>query len=249
MAHLPAELRAQLLEGDWDAFEGAAFPGFGGVHLVDSFPLGSSFDRFEAADYGLNGTAWLLVGVDYDGEPGVCGFAVREGLAARSGLRARGGGSRGGLGDAVGGVHGPGGVASDRRPEPVGCAGHVGDEFSDGRVHLVPGNNDPRAGFMRLRTLMERDPEHPFPKWHPRRSEKGAPRLFVVRRRCPQLVEQIKSAPLQPLDKRDGGEMIDPVWESRSGHAVAAARYAVLSRPIPSEKPEDEITEPRAALH
>jgi hypothetical protein len=130
-----------------------------------------------------------------------------------------------------------------------GAPAMLADEFTDGGVHLVPGNNDPRAGFMRLRTLMECDPEHPFPEWHPRRGEKGAPRLFVVGRRCPQLVEQIKSAPLQPLDKRDGGEMIDPIWESRSGHAVAAARYAVLSRPMPSEKSEDEITDPRAALH
>jgi hypothetical protein len=44
------------------------------------------------------------------------------------------------------------------------------------------------------------------------------------------------------------GALIDPIWESRSGHAVAAARYAVLSRPMPSEKSEDENTDPRAAL-
>jgi hypothetical protein len=72
--------------------------------------------------------------------------------------------------------------------------------------------------------------------------------LFVVGRYCPQLVEQFKSAPLQPLDKRDGGEMIDPVWESRSGHAVAAARYGVMTRPAASKEPEPWIEDPRERM-
>jgi hypothetical protein len=42
---------------------------------------------------------------------------------------------------------------------------------------------------------------------------------------------------LQPTDKRDGGEIVDPAWESRHGHAAAMCRYAVMTRPAPSKEP------------
>src|SRR5207249_4804900 len=67
MAHLSDELQAQLLEGDWGAFEFQALPKFGDAHLVDEFPLTDAHSRLEACDYGLNGTAWSLVPTDFDG--------------------------------------------------------------------------------------------------------------------------------------------------------------------------------------
>ncbi len=82
----------------------------------------------------------------------------------------------------------------------------------------------------RLRELLRCDPDHLFPPWHPRRGERGAPRVFFTPA-VADLVAELRSAPLQPLDKRDGGEIVDPQWESRSGHSAAMARYAVMSRP------------------
>ena len=67
MGELSAELQAQLLDGSWDVFQGAAFPKFGDLHLIDRFPLGDGYSRLEAMDYGLNGTAWALVATDFDG--------------------------------------------------------------------------------------------------------------------------------------------------------------------------------------
>jgi hypothetical protein len=50
-------------------------------------------------------------------------------------------------------------------------------------------------------------------------------------------VDELKAAPLQPIDARDGGEIVDPKWESRYGHAVAMTRYAVMAKPDPSTPP------------
>jgi hypothetical protein len=60
----------------------------------------------------------------------------------------------------------------------------------------------------------------------------------------------MKSAPLLALDSghRDAGEIVDPDWESRFGHAVAAARYGALTRPEASEEPKSSrpLDDPRA---
>jgi len=79
--------------------------------------------------------------------------------------------------------------------------------------------------------------------------EKGAPRLYIVGRSCPELVEQVKAAPLLPLDsgKTGAGEIVHPDWETTYGHAHAALRYGVMSRPGPSEEPDLE-DDPRRAL-
>ena len=85
--------------------------------------------------------------------------------------------------------------------------------------------------------LLRLDENRRFPDWHPRRGQPGSPRWFIVERACPELVSQLKTAPLQPVDKRWAGEMIDPVWEGAHGHAVAAARYGAMSRPAASTEP------------
>jgi Terminase large subunit, T4likevirus-type, N-terminal len=238
MAHLSEELQSQLLEGNWDVFEGAAFPQFGEPHLVDSFPL-DGWARIEGADYGLNGTAWLLLCSDFDGN-----LVFADSIAERELLpdevcrvvlahRAAGWGSShlAYMDPSV--WHRIG--ARDRWGAPAMLA----DEFRNNGVPLQPANNDPRAGLARLRMLMTPDPQHRFPQWHTRAGEYGAPRLFVVGRRCGSLVEQLKAAPLQPLDKRDGGEIVDPMWESRTGHFVAAARYGCLA-PLSASEPEEQ---------
>jgi hypothetical protein len=62
---MPEHLRRQLLEGDWDINEGAAFPEFNRkVHVVDPFDIPSNWTRFRAADYGygsFTGVLWFAV--------------------------------------------------------------------------------------------------------------------------------------------------------------------------------------------
>ena len=62
---LPEHQRRQLLEGDWDINEGAAFPEFSRkIHVVDPFDIPSNWPRFRAADYGYGsytGVLWFTV--------------------------------------------------------------------------------------------------------------------------------------------------------------------------------------------
>jgi len=62
---LPEHQRRQLLEGDWDINEGAAFPEFNRkVHVVEPYDIPSNWARFRAADYGYGsytGVVWFAI--------------------------------------------------------------------------------------------------------------------------------------------------------------------------------------------
>lgn len=65
---LPEHQRRQLLEGDWDINEGAAFPEFNRkVHVVEPYEIPPNWPRFRAADYGYSsysGVLWFTVTPD-----------------------------------------------------------------------------------------------------------------------------------------------------------------------------------------
>jgi len=132
----------------------------------------------------------------------------------------------------------------------TGVAATIATEYSEhsnGEIVLIPGNNDQAAGHARIRELLNLDPAHRFPDWHPRRGEWGAPRLFIVADLCPNLVEQLGGAMLLPIDsgKRGAGEKVDDLWESQTGHAHAALRYGVLTWPDASDWHPDIPNDPR----
>jgi hypothetical protein len=62
---LPEHQRRQLLEGDWDVNEGAAFPEFNRqIHVVDPFDIPDNWPKFRACDYGYGshtGVVWIAV--------------------------------------------------------------------------------------------------------------------------------------------------------------------------------------------
>jgi hypothetical protein len=62
---LPEHQRRQLLEGDWDINEGAAFPEFDRkLHVIEPFDIPETWPRFRAADYGYSsysGVVWFAV--------------------------------------------------------------------------------------------------------------------------------------------------------------------------------------------
>lgn len=243
LSYLPETLQQQLLDGDWGVFEGAAFT-VTPVHEIPSFELEDSHHRFEALDYGLNGAPWCLWATDYEGNL----IAVDMGYWRDE-------------------------LPSDICPEVIefrkrnwgldntcyadpslwkrtygknkwGKPAMLTDEFSDNGIILTAANNDPRAGLARIRELLKLDPTHSFPDWHPHAGEKGSPRIFFTRA-CADLVDELRAAPLQPLDQRDGGEIVDPKWEGKHGHAVAMARYATMSKPDASEEPTPFIEDTR----
>lgn len=245
MSHLDPVLRAQLEEGDWGVFEGAAFT-VTDDHLVDAFPLDNTVERFEAADYGLNGAPWALVAVDYEGNLIFADMVYERDLIPSQLCPLVLAQRKAGWGFDHYAYMDPSVWHRTGSINKWGAPAVLADEFGDNGVALVRANNDPRAGLIRLRELLKLDPAHPFPNWHPRAGEKGSPRMFLHAGNCKPLIDELKGAPLQPLDKRNGGEIVDPVWESRHGHAVAMARYAVMTRPDASDRPEDEPEDWRA---
>ena len=62
---LPEQQRRQLLEGDWDIKEGAAFTEFDrNIHVVEPFHIPSNWVKFRACDYGYgskSGVVWFAV--------------------------------------------------------------------------------------------------------------------------------------------------------------------------------------------
>lgn len=246
LRHLDATLQAQLIDGDWGAFQGAAFT-VTDDHLIDHFQLEDAHDRYEAADYGLNGAPWALVPVDYEGN-----LIFYDMLYAKETLPsdlaplvlAK---RKAGWGDGHYVYMDPTVWKRTGTKNKWGDPAMLADEFSDNGVVIVRANPDPRAGLIRLRELLAPDKDHLFPNWHPRAGEPGAPRVFFHRTRCEPLVEELRGAPLQPIDKPDAGEKVDPTWESQYGHACAMARYAVMAKPAPSVEPPPEIEDPRIA--
>ena len=57
----------------------------------------------------------------------------------------------------------------------------------------------------------------------------------------PELVKQMREAPLAPIETRYGGEHVDLEWERKDGHAHASARYGVASRFTAPTRPAEEI--------
>jgi len=65
---LPEQQRRQLLEGDWDLSEGAAFTEFNRkIHVIEPFDIPDHWPKFRACDYGygsFSGVLWFAVAPD-----------------------------------------------------------------------------------------------------------------------------------------------------------------------------------------
>jgi hypothetical protein len=247
LSHLPEELRRQLLDGDWGAFEGAAFK-VDETHLITRFEPNDAFTRFEAADYGLNGAPWCLWSVDFEGNLIAVDMVYERDMLPSDLATLVVERRKHGWGINNQAYIDPSVWHRTGQRNKWGAPAMLADEFTDNGVAVTPANNDPRAGLIRLRELLRVDPAHPFPSWHERAGQMGAPRIFFDAARTAPLVEELQSAPLQPVDKRDGLEIVNPDWESKHGHAVAMCRYAVMTRPRTPDEPEQPLDDPRAEL-
>jgi hypothetical protein len=220
--------------GEWGAIELAAYQ-LEPEHLISGFKLPEHWRRYEGMDHGLRQGAWLASAVDPDGNIVVHHELYRGGLPSEVaplvlGMRQSWGEPEICVGD-------PNSLAVRAAAlNRWGKPATLQTEYQNEGVAIMLGNDNPRAGHARILELMRLDPARRFPDWHPRRGEPGAPAIFFDERHCPNLISQLRSAPLQPLEKRDGGEMVDADWEGRLGHAHATLRYLVLAHPQASTR-------------
>lgn len=254
LSHLGEILRAQLLDGDWGAFEGAAYPMFRDeVHSVDAFDVPLWWERFESMDWGsTNPCAWHAWAVDNDGnvvcfdelyveepQPHLPDDIAPLVLEVRKAWHPEG---ERPVVHADPSVFDGKGI-TNRWGEPA----NVADEFQHLGIDLSPANRDRQAGYVRIAQLLRVDDTRPFPAWHPRAGELGAPKLFVFKR-CVALREQLQGAPLEAENEPYPGEAVSRKWEGPYGHAHASARYGLMSWAAPAEEPPAEEEDPRVEL-
>lgn len=253
------ELLGELLDD-----EGLAYPYNERLHVIAPFAVPASFERFEHMDFGTSdssATAWYLQAVDYDGNLLVLDGFYEPGLPSETApkilkLRHESWEIRDERGQPVDNacyadpaIFNPG-----QTTNKWGAPAVVADEFTDAGIRLHRANNDRRAGYVRIATLLRADPNHRFPAWHERAGEPGSPRLFIFD--VPgtlELRDAVKWAPLEESDTGPyhgpyPGEAVAVKWEGRKGHAHASLRYGVMSRPSPSDfkHPEPDWTDEAA---
>lgn len=237
------ELDAELLLD-----EGLAYRLVDGIHIIPRFGLPDAWDRFEAMDYGTSApTSWGCFATDHDGNivahglyhsPGYPSEHAAAVQAKRAEWWARDAANR-----AVPALcFAPQDIKTKwSRSQVTGKEISAESEFAEHGITFATAQQDRRAGYIRVAELLRLNPERPFPDWHPLRGEKGAPRLFLFdTEELLPLVQAIRDAPLEDVDSplsKLPGEAVSEEWESREGHAHAMLRYALMSRPAPSEKP------------
>lgn len=251
LSHLSTTLQMQLREGVWNAFEGLAYPRFAkSVHVVPSFDVPAHWSRFEGLDHGRNHpAAWISFASDEDGNHiGHAGYYSPGLVPAHA--------------DAIKSLRldvGEGQLYADPSIKArLGSKDWRGREvttelaYTDCGISIIAAQNDRRAGYLALEQFLEPDAERYFPPWHPRAGEKGSPRVFFMDKlELEPWRAQFRDALLEDADSpasKFPWEAVDGKWEGEHGHAHAAARYALMSRPSPSAPVPYVPDDPRAAL-
>lgn len=241
LQQLPEATQARLIEGSWEAIDSACFPHFDPqIHVVPTFYPPYDWRKWEAMDFGVtNPTAWYPAGVSPEGHVVVYGEYYSPGLISDHASRIHTNRANR-WGEPSLALCDP--SIQSRTGFGIGTPGGRGDtvhsEFAKHGINLVPANNDRRAGLVKIAELLRPDPSLAFPDWHPRAQESpdqvfGSPRLFFTED-APVLADQVRFAPLDAVS----GEVVDPFWETRHGHALAALRYLVTAKILPEKRSE-----------
>jgi hypothetical protein len=206
---LPEHQRKQLLEGNWDTAEGAAFPEFNRrMHVTDPFEIPSSWPKFRAADYGYSsytGVLWFAVAPDEQlvvYRELYVSKVLAEDLAERileeeSGEKMR----YGVLDSSLWHKRGDTGPSIAERMILKGCRWRPADRSKGSRI----------AGKNEIHRRLQYD------------EYTDAPRM-VIFSTCKNLISQLPSLPLDKTNPED----VDTKAED---HLYDALRYGVMTRP------------------
>ena len=204
---LPAVQRKQLLEGNWDVAEGAAFTEFDyDTHCIDPFEIPRTWERVKGIDYGYAAeSAVIWAAVDPQDETlivyrelyqkGLTGedlakkiyeFEQEERLSIQGVLDWAAWAKTGTTGPTVG--------------EVLSKAGHKLRRADKNRIQ----------GKIQIHERLKTN-------------DRGRPKLQIFKT-CPNLIREIQSIPLDPNKPED-------VDTKASDHAYDALRYLIMSRP------------------
>ncbi len=204
---LPPIQRRQLLEGNWDVAEGAAFVEFDPLtHVITPFELPLHWERVKAVDYGYAAESCCLWGImdQNDGTLIIYRELYRKGLT----------------GEELGSI-----ITSMELEDPYSVSGVL-----DTSAWARTGTTGPTVGESLVRAGHKLRPAdknrvqgkiqiHEFLKV----KENGRPKLQIFNT-CPNLIRELQSIPLSKTNPED-------VDTHASDHAYDALRYMIMSRP------------------
>ena len=204
---LPPIQRRQLLEGNWDVAEGAAFVEFDPLHhVITPFELPLHWERIKAVDYGYAAESCCLWGImdQNDGTLIIYRELYKKGLT----------------GEELGSI-----ITSMELEDPYSVSGVL-----DTAAWARTGTTGPTVGEALVRAGHKLRPAdknriqgkiqiHEFLKVQ----ENGRPKLQIFNT-CPNLIREIQSIPLSKNNPED-------VDTHASDHAYDALRYMIMSRP------------------
>jgi len=204
---LPPTQRQQLLEGNWDVAEGAAFTEFEpSKHVITPFALPIHWERVKAVDYGYAAESCCLWGIMDMNDNTL--IIYRE--LYRKGL----------TGEELGAI-----ITDMETEDPFSVNGVL-----DTAAWAKTGTTGPTVGESLIRAghkLRRADKNriqgkiqlHEYLKIR----ENGRPKLQIFNT-CPNLIREIQSIPLSKTNPED-------VDTNASDHAYDALRYMIMSRP------------------
>ncbi len=204
---LPPIQRRQLLEGNWEVAEGAAFVEFDpNVHVITPFELPIAWERVKGIDYGYASESCCLWGtIDInDGTLIIYRELYKKGLTGEE------------LGAIIGDMElvDPFSVPGVLDTAAWAKTGTTGPTVGEALVRA--GHKLRRADKNRIQGKIQ---IHEFLKVR----ENGRPKLQIFNT-CPNLIRELQSIPLSKTNPED-------VDTHASDHAYDALRYMIMSRP------------------
>lgn len=209
---LPEVQRKQLLHGDWDIAEGAAFAEFNrSIHVVEPFDIPTDWRRFRAADYGYStpsAVLWFALDPNYDilyvyRELYVKGLTAVDLARAILQMEEKDKVDYGVLDSSCWHQRGFQGPTLAEQMIQAGCRWRPADRAKGSRV----------AGKNEIHRRLQVDPVTNLPG-------------LIFFSNCTNLIAQFPSIPLDSKNPED----VDTKSED---HLYDALRYGVMSRPLP----------------
>jgi|TARA_R100001460_G_scaffold28922_3_gene57633 hypothetical protein len=204
---LPPIQRRQLLEGNWDVAEGAAFVEFDPtVHVITPFELPINWERVKSVDYGYAAESCCLWGIldINDGTLIIYRELYKKGLTGEE----------------------LGSIITDMEMEDPFSVNGVLDTAAwakTGTTGPTVGESLVRAGHKLRRADKNRIQGKIQIHEYLKVKENGRPRLQIFNT-CPNLIRELQSIPLSKTNPED-------VDTHASDHAYDALRYMIMSRP------------------
>ena len=221
---LPPIQRRQLLEGNWEVAEGAAFVEFDpNVHVITPFEIPISWERVKGIDYGYASESCCLWGtIDMnDGTLIIYRELYKKGLTGEE------------LGAIIGDMElvDPFSVPGVLDTAAWAKTGTTGPTVGEALVRA--GHKLRRADKNRIQGKIQ---IHEFLKVR----ENGRPKLQIFNT-CPNLIRELQSIPLSKTNPED-------VDTHASDHAYDALRYMIMSRPR-MESPLERLRGIKREIH